>query len=472
MVKFDVEGHRASQVASCRSMGIFSQLSGGRASLIVFDDIEVPNTAETQGMREKLRSRATEFEWILKPGGRQVGLGTPHIEDTIYDHLGGHGYHKRLWPARYHGEEWMSKFGRHLAPLLLEDLEKDKDLAGRPADPGMFGELDLAEREATAGRSQFAIQMMLDTRPAEAARRPLKVRDLIVTEVNPEAGEERLFWTNDPEYKHRDLPNLAPDGDHYHRALNAVLNNDEGVRMRPYAGAVLAVDPAGAGSDETAWGVGYQLNGCVRVPWLEGRPGGYSEEILEAIALCAKRYKVNAVVVERNFGQGMFGSLLAPYLRKHHPCRVEEAVHTRQKELRIIQALEPLMNQHRLAVDPAVIREDHQSIQKYGSGREVYSLVHQMTRITPDKGCLVHDDRLDCLAMVASYFTAAAAQSAEEGMKRDREEDLDREIAEFIASWDERVGRAPGAPREPTWGGGNRALRGRSRPASRRNRRR
>ena len=34
-----------------------------------------------------------------------------------------------------------------------------------------------------------------------------------------------------------------------------------------------------------------------------------------------------------------------------------------------------------------------------------YSLIYQMTRITRERGALVHDDRLDALAMAVAYWT-------------------------------------------------------------------
>ena len=51
-----------------KSVGIFGQLTGSRADLILADDVEVPNTAWTVGMREKLLHSVGEFNAILKPG--------------------------------------------------------------------------------------------------------------------------------------------------------------------------------------------------------------------------------------------------------------------------------------------------------------------------------------------------------------------------------------------------------------------
>ena len=61
------------------------------------------------------------------------------------------------------------------------------------------------------------------------------------------------------------------------------------------------------------------------------------------------------------------------------------------------------MNQHRLIVDKKVIEDDANSIKAYPlEKQQQYSLFYQMTRITKDRGCLNHDDRLDCLSMMVA----------------------------------------------------------------------
>ena len=75
--RFDVRPSIPDQSPSVKSVGIFGQLTGSRADLILADDVEVPNTAWTVGMREKLLASVGEFNAILKPGGEILFLGTP-----------------------------------------------------------------------------------------------------------------------------------------------------------------------------------------------------------------------------------------------------------------------------------------------------------------------------------------------------------------------------------------------------------
>ena len=67
-----------------------------------------------------------------------------------------------------------------------------------------------------------------------------------------------------------------------------------------------------------------------------GIPGGHSETALETIAHIARAEKVKTILIESNFGNGMFTTLLEPVLRRIYPCTVKEVRSTDQKERRII----------------------------------------------------------------------------------------------------------------------------------------
>lgn len=128
----------------------------------------------------------------------------------------------------------------------------------------------------------------------------------------------------------------------------------------------------------------------------------------------------------------MFTALLSPWLRKIYPCAVEEVKHSIQKERRIIDTLEPVLNQHRLIVDKQVIKDDSESVKHYPMElQQQYSLFYQMTRITKDRGALSHDDRLDCLAMAVADCLDMLQVDPEEELQRRIEEELDREIERY-----------------------------------------
>ena len=64
--------------------GIHGNITGMRADLIICDDVEVPNTANTAQKRAALRERLRELDFILSPNGSMIYIGTPHTMDTIY----------------------------------------------------------------------------------------------------------------------------------------------------------------------------------------------------------------------------------------------------------------------------------------------------------------------------------------------------------------------------------------------------
>jgi hypothetical protein len=176
------------------------------------------------------------------------------------------------------------------------------------------------------------------------------------------------------------------------------------------------------------------LNGYLYVTEAGGIEGGYSKETLQRLADLAKKTKVNMVLIESNFGDGMFTELFKPYLMKTHPVTIEEVRHSKQKEQRIIDTLEPVMNQHRLVIDPRVITSDYNSVQHHPPEKaQRYMLAYQMSRITRDRGALAHDDRLDVLAMAVQYWVEQMAADADSEIRERRDELMSKELEKFMS---------------------------------------
>ena len=424
-ISFDVAPAAASHAPSVKSVGISGQLAGSRADVIVADDIEVPNNSMTQGMRDKLSEAVKEFDAILKPDGRIIYLGTPQNQESLYNKLPDRGYKVSIWPARYPNTDQTVGYGSKLARLISNAMAANDLLVGEPTDPARFSEFDLLEREASYGRSGFALQFMLDTRLSDAERYPLKLSDLIVMDIPTQEAPEKVSWSSDSQYIVEELPNVAFNGDHYHKPM---FMSSEFVE---YTGSVMSIDPSGRGKDETGYAVVKMLNGYLYVRRCGGIAGGYSEEALQKLAVIAKEEQVNEIIVESNFGDGMFNQLFMPVLNKVNSVTMSEVRHNKQKERRIIDVLEPVMNQHRLVMDKKVIQKDFDSCQHLPPEQALrYQLMYQLTRLTADRGALTNDDRLDALAMACQYWVDAMAQDVEQRMGVRREEmmvlELDR----------------------------------------------
>lgn len=424
-VAFDVGPAEPDHSPSVKSVGIFGQLTGTRADLIIPDDIEVPNNSQTQGMRDKLSEAIKEFDAILKPGGEVGYLGTPQCEDTVYDALPERGYTKRIWPARYPAAKDVIAYGRALAPLIAKRLEDGKAAVGEPTDPQRFNEIDLMEREASYGRSGFALQYMLNTSLADADRHPLKLSDLIVMGLNPDMAPEKVIWGKDPRTLLEDMETVGLRGDRYYGPAWLSTQTD----WVKFQGCVMAIDPSGRGKDETSYAVVAMVNGQLFLLAAGGYRGGYREDTLKGLARIAKVNRVNKIVIESNFGDGMFGQLLKPVLKVEYPCTTEEVRHNIQKEMRIIDTLEPVMNQHKLVVCRSVIEDDFKAAQDLPSEQRLkYQLFYQMSRITKDRGSLAHDDRLDALSIAVNYWVERMGQDVDDQVEKRKDELLQREL--------------------------------------------
>jgi hypothetical protein len=428
-ISFDVGPAPASHAPSVKSLGITSQLTGSRADLIIADDIEVANNSATMLMREKLSEAVKEFDAILKPedNSKVIFLGTPQTEDSIYTRLQDRGYRTRVWPAVHITPDHNARTYNGNVAGVCEDIENK----GKATEPLRFSDIDLAERKISYGSAGYAMQFMLDSKLSDVDKFPLKISDLIVTSIDNEVAPERYVWARDPDREwDSSVPNVAFAGERYYRPFKTLGD------MVPYTGSVLAVDPSGRGKDETGYAVVKMLNGTLYVPAAGGLSGGYSEATLTELAEIAKKYKVNYIVSESNFGDGMFTELMRPILTRIYPCSLEEVRHSTQKEKRIIDTLEPVMSGHRLVVDPDVIKEDFQTIQKYPHESQLkYSLFYQMSRLTRERGAITHDDRLDALSIAVAYWVEQMAQDAEVKMADRKVELLDAELQRFQDSY-------------------------------------
>jgi len=425
-VAFDVAPAEADHAPSVKSVGIFGQMTGSRADIIIADDIEVANNSETQLKRDKLSEAVKEFDAILKPGGMITYLGTPQTEETVYSVLPERGYTKRVWPARYPTGKELEVYWADLAPMLREDLEYGHAKEAEPTDAMRFNEEDLQEREASYGRSGFALQYMLNTALSDQDRYPLKLRDLIVYPLSGEMAPEKLVWAADHRTILEDLPNVGMKGD---RLYGPGFIAD---KYAPYTGCILAIDPSGRGKDETTYAVIKMLHGYLFLMEAGGFQDGYDDKVLQNLCHIAKKHEAKRIIIESNFGDGMFTRLLQPHLQRIYPCTCEEVRHSIQKERRIIDTLEPVMNQHKLVVNRQVILDDYESVKHLPPEQAVRRrLFYQMTRLTSERGSLAHDDRIDVLAIGVAYWVEQMGQDADKRISQRREQELMEELKVF-----------------------------------------
>jgi len=426
-VSFDVRGCKPAQSPSVKSVGITGQLTGSRADLIIFDDVEVPSNSATDLMREKLLQLVTEGESVLTPkeDSRIVFLGTPQTTFTIYRTLRERNYKPFVWPARY------PKSLVGYEDILAEDLQRDIDeqgldkLSWTPTDT-RFSEINLLEREQSMSRSNFMLQFMLDTSLSDALKFPLKLSDFSVLALDPARGPSDLVWGADKETL-LDLPAVALPGDRWHRPKATG-------EFIPWNETITAVDPSGRGKDETVSIILSQINGFIYIRDIYATQDGYSDTTLREILRRSRQFNSKTCLIESNFGDGAIMELLKKHaIEMKVGMNFEETRATTRKEDRIIDTLEPVLNQHRLVIDQRLITWDYQSNNDMAPEERLpRMLMYQLTRMCREKGAVKHDDRVDALALGVKYFQDILAISSKEALIQEKRQEWDRMITMFF----------------------------------------
>ena len=442
-LNFDVGPARASKDPSVKAVGILGMLTGTRANIIIVDDCEIQKNSDTAGQRDKIRQLVNEFESILSANGRILYLGTPQRSDTLYTNLPD-DYNTRVYPSQYPDLERCERDYDKLAPMIVNRVLEDPSIEGQSTEPTRFPAELLIQKRANMGVSNFDLQMQLNTDASDALKHPLKLSDLIVMDLDPAEGHEKIYYSSDRHEELSDLPMVGMTGDRFYKPLKVSQS------LSPYERIVLAIDPSGRGKDETAYAVVAQLNSQLFLLDWGGLAGGYDKETLEFLAHLAELYKCTGCIAESNFGDGMFRQLLQPYINnnEHGRCAIEDiSVHT-QKEARIIDTLEPVMNQHRLIINKKLIQQDFDSVDMHPIDSAYrYRGFYQMAHITRDKGSLGKDDRIDVLQLGASYLLDFMNLNQQETIEQN---DFSRNM-EKMKHWTNEFGSSNSSKKKTSW---------------------
>lgn len=428
-VSFDVGVCTPAHSPSVRAVGITGMLAGSRASLIIMDDVEIPANSATPVQREKLAEAVKECDAVLLPANAALRvdpkvrvLGTPQSMETVYLQLEERGYCPRIWPIQTPDEATLLGYRGNLAPSVAALIDSGA-APGTPTEPSRFHIDDIAERRISYGALSFALQFMLSTALSDAEKYPLKTKDLIFASFPTDRAKEVYVHSNHPQYRLKHHDNVGMQGDGFFGVAQEIGE------FQPFERTIVSVDPSGTGKDETSIVSGSMLAGQIFVHRIFGTLEGYAESTLMAIAEEARRVKATKVLIESNFGDGMFSQLLKPVLQRVYPCAIEEVKHTTMKEVRIIDTLAPVMGLHKLVMHdsiPTLDKVPHDGDRDSDRRTRDRQVFHQMTHLTADKGCLAHDDRLDCLAQLVAHFQPFMALDA---MSEQRARELEAQRA-------------------------------------------
>lgn len=394
----------ADKSPSVACYSIESGAQGARADIIIADDIESLQNSRTVGGREWLMEQTLEFESINQFGDI-IYLGTPQSTESIYNWLPSRGYVVRIWTGRYPNVNQMEYYADKLAPIIANDIRLNPSLQtggglegnlGQPTCPEMYDNELLNEKELAQGKAKFMLQFMLNTGLADADKYPLKLSDLIVASFSKDIAQVMPIWTQAGTCVWEGAPKFGTrKTDKFYYPMQVEYDT------QPFDRTVMYIDPAGGGKngDETAYAIIKLMSTTIYIYDIGAVKGGYEEEHLMRLVTAAKNANCTEVFIENNYGNGAHVAAIKPFFEVHHPVKLEAVQESGQKELRIIDVLEPVMSTHRLVVRPEVVQHDFQSIQGYSAeSRMTFSLFYQMANITREKDCLKHDDRLDALA--------------------------------------------------------------------------
>ena len=422
-LSWDVGPATPAKDPSLNVAGITGQITGGRADHIIADDIEIPRNSSTVGQREKLIELCGEFTNILKPDPwcTITYLGTPQTEQSVYIALEKKGFKIMVIPSEYPKD--VSVYAGRLHPVVLNELLMDPRLVGKPVDPERFSHAVLQQKRLQLGPTAFELQFQLNPSLSDEDRYPLKLRDFIVMSVNPEQAPVNLVWAADTRLMldPSQYPVVGFNSDRYYKPWHVAEE------WAPYEGKLMAIDPKGRGGDELAYCVLYFLRGFIFVAEWSALKGGYEEDNLKALSMIAKRHSVHTMLIEDNFGDGMFAALLKPILNRIHPCTLEDfhAPNT-QKHARICDVLEPVLSRHRIVLDERVISEDNKVASDELKG------LWQLTRITREKNSLKKDDRIDVLHMGVKWYQDLLVIDVEDNERRAKEDAQDRAVRAYL----------------------------------------
>ncbi|WWO60425.1 terminase [Stenotrophomonas phage SB5] len=430
-VHHSLKGIDRSPSVAC--IGVTGNLPGKRADLLIADDVESNKNSRTAANRELLLNITLEFSAICtgRPGipARILYLGTPQTSESIYNTLPGRGFDVRIWPGRYPTPAQREAYGPHLAPSIVQRLEADPSLAfgggpmgdeGQPTDEQIYDETKLQAKLKDRGPSSFQLNYMLNTRLMDAMRFPLKTENLIVI---PGGGTRYpLTITRGMSQQHQRTFQSSGIG------FIMMAPHEISVETAELQGVHMQIDPAGGGAngDETAFAVTGFLNSTVYVLAVGAVPGGYDGDGLRHLAEIAAKYKPNVLSIEKNMGHGAFAKVFLPILReKWNGSLVEEFV-TGNKEARIIGTLEPVIARGSLVVLESVVEMDHEYTQRHANSgkRSVYSLFHQIAKITSQRGSLAHDDRIDALEGSVRHWVSKLALDQNKAIEKQAQKEF------------------------------------------------
>lgn len=350
--RFTVTRDLESRDPSMLARSVMANMTGSRADVIICDDVEVPNTCETEEKRRILREKLAEVEYVLVPDGTQLYIGTPHHYETIYAER----------PRKELGEKdiFLKGFDRFVLPIL------DKD--GNSVWEERFSNDDISRMKQATGPNKFNSQMLLQpTSIAESYLDPTLLHfydePLDYSEINQnpilKIGNDRLIgvgcWWDPAFHGNQEGSNTRRSGDN---SVIACVFTGESGKTYLHDIAYLKTDP--------------------------NRDLDEASQQCEQIETFVENNYISGLTIEIN-GVGRFlPSLLKQYLinKKKNISVLEKSSRT-PKHIRILEAFDARLAARTLYVSTKVTKTN---------------FIREMREWRPTQSKTASDDGLDAVA--------------------------------------------------------------------------
>jgi hypothetical protein len=426
---------------SVKAVGIFGQLQGNHVSLLIADDVETTSNGSSPANRARIATLTKEFSAIANNGAEILYLGTPQTQDSIYNSLPQRGFTVRIWPGRYPTVEEEERYGGCLAPYIKQKLDGHPELRtgygilgnrGAQTDPDRYTEQKQLANELDYQQAGFQLQFMLDTSLSDALKQTLRLGDLILFHGSPESAPETIHWSNNPRHL-AELPQDFPLA-----RAQMYLAADFSDTYVKFTNTRAFLDPAGGGTDESVCIATASIGPYIHVIGMHCYHGGQTEENVTETVKWLALMGVNDVTIEDNMGHGAVTNMYRGEIKRQGLVIGAEGIYSSgQKEVRILNRLNPIMQRHRVVLHWSVLEEDLRLCRAMANGGREYSLFYQMQNLTTQKDSIPHDDRIETLS--AAVFLHAAVLAQDEGQEAEkRRQAVSREFLNNPMGYDDK----------------------------------
>lgn len=398
---FDTPQHAShARCASVTALSIGGAIVGSRADTLLIDDPETSQNGYTQQRRENLDRNMQEATAVIKQTtGRIVVAGTPHFDRSLYTRLKQKGYQIWIIPMAVPPKHVVDQCLAHYPKIIRKLIEENPE--GTPLDRFNEEEIKLKQSEGTI---YYERQYLMNMYRSANSARPLDLTRAILYDANPRNLPAAFEHAREPQYVADEMSeySCADIGERLYRPFKVSES------VVGYDDLIAYVDPAGKGRDELVLTIGGAAGGYAVVFKVMGLMGGITRDNIERIIDACIDYNVSRICVESNLNTS-FQWIRAVMDEKYAPmygrAKLPQVVPKHQqanKEVRILETLDAVLNTGRLILTPGAIIEDYLTAQDRGTESFAdYTLTAQISNFSP-KEKLPVDDRIDTLAGLLS----------------------------------------------------------------------